>query len=58
MFVVEGATNFCYSKDLYCPLCFVLASLDKASTRTFCPIGICYILTFSKPNFMIFRTWW
>ena len=52
MFAVEGVANVCCSRDLYFPLCFVLASLDKASAQAFCPLIICSILTFSNSDFM------
>jgi len=58
VFAVEGGANVCCSRDLYFPLCFVLASLDKASAWAFCPLGICSILTFSNPDCMTFQTRW
>jgi len=49
VFVVEGAASVCCSKDLYLPLCFVLASLDKVSARVLSPPCMCCILTSSNP---------
>jgi len=58
MFVVEGAANVCCRRDLCRPFCFVLANLDKASARVLSPLGICYIFTSSKPDFMMLRSRW
>jgi len=58
VFVVEGAASVCCSRDLYISLCFVLASLDRASVRVLSPLGMCCNFTSSKPDFMILRTRW
>ena len=53
MFVVEGATSVYCNKDVYLPLCFVLASLDMALAHTLSPLGICFIFTSSNLDFNI-----
>jgi len=55
MFVVDGADSVCCRRDLCLPLSLVLASLDKTSACTFSPLGMCWMRTLSKPDFMILR---
>jgi len=58
MCVVDGAANVYCRRDLCCPLCLVLANLDKAFARVLSPLGICCIFTSSKSDFMMLRTKW
>ena len=56
MFVVEGADSVCCNSDRCRPFSLVLASLDNMSALKFSNLGMCWMHTCSKVDWMTFRT--
>jgi len=56
MFVIDGADNVCCRRDLCLLFNLVLASFDKISALTFSLLGMCWMHTRSKVDWMILQT--
>jgi len=56
VFVVEGADSVCCNSDRCRPFSLVLASLDNMSALKFSNLGMCWMHTCSKVDWMTFRT--
>ena len=56
MFVMEGADNVCCKSDQWRLFSLVLTSLDNMSTLTFADMGMCWMQTCSKADWMTFQT--
>ena len=56
MFVVEGADSVCCKSDQCRFFSLVLASLDNMLALTFSDMGMCWMYTHSKADWMTFQT--
>ena len=58
VFVMEGAGNVCCNRDQWRLFNLVLASLDKMSALMLLVLGMCWMQTWSKADWMTARTRW
>jgi len=56
VFVVEGADSVCCKSDQCRFFSLVLASLDNMLALTFSDMGMCWMYTHSKADWMTFQT--
>jgi len=56
VFVMEGVDSVCCKSDRCWLFSLVLASLDNMSAPTFSDLGMCWMQTCSKADWMTFQT--
>ena len=58
VFVMEGANIVCCNRDRWRLFNLGLASLDKMSSLIFSDLGMCWMRTWSKADWMTIQTRW